>query len=252
MWSWARKSSAVAALLGAAFGAHAGDVLVAVAASFTAPMQKIAAAFETQTIHKVKLAIGSTAGFATQIRNGAPFDILISADDEAAAQLQAEGLAVPGSRFTYARGQLVLWSADPSVVDGAGKVLLEGRFDKIAIANPRTSAYGRAAIEAIEHNGLYAKYIPKIVQGENLGQAMQMVATGNAQLGLISLSQVMVDGKVTRGSAWIVPVSMHAPMRQDAVVLKPGGVNPAAGEFAAFIRSDKARAIIRAHGYDLP
>lgn len=243
----------LAALICVAAGtAHAGDILVAVTASFTSPMQKIAAAFEAQTIHRVKLSIGSTGGFHTQIRNGAPYDILIAADDDVPAQLQAEGLAVAGSRFTYARGQLVLWSADASMVDGAGKVLLEGRFDKIAIASPKNSAYGRAAIEAIEHNGLYAKYIPRIVQAENIGQAFQLVASGNVPLGLVSLSQVMADGKISRGSAWIVPVSMHAPMRQDAAVLRPGAANPAAAEFAAFIRSDKARAIIRASGYDLP
>lgn len=242
----------LAAVLCAAGGANAGEVHVAVAANFILPMQKIAAAFETQTIHRVKMAIGSTGGVYSQIRNGAPFDIFMAADDETPARLQAEGLAVAGSRFTYARGRIVLWSANPSLVDGAGKVLMDGSFDKIAIANPKLAPYGRAAIEVMEHNGLYAKYLPKIVQGENIGQAFQFVATGAAPVGFVALSQVMLDGKVTRGSAWIVPASMHAPMRQDAVVLKHGAANAAAGELADFIRSAKARDIIRAYGYDLP
>jgi molybdate transport system substrate-binding protein len=229
---------------------HAADVLIAVAVDFVAPIQKIVAAFEVQSVHRVKLAIGSTGGFSTQIRNGAPIDVLLAADDETPARLQAEGFAVTGSRFTYARGRLVLWSADPSLVDSAGKVLMEGRFEKVAIANPKATAYGRAAVEAMEHVGLYAKYIPRIVQGENVGQTLQFIASGSAPLGFIPLSQVMQEGKIAKGSAWIVPLTFHAPMRHDAVVLKAGGGNPAAGEFADFLRSEKAHAIIRAYGYE--
>lgn len=232
-------------------GAHAGEVQVAVAANFTAPMQQIAAAFEQDTGNKAVLAFGATGKFYAQIHNGAPFEILLAADDETPLKLERERQTVPGSRFTYAIGKLVLWSAKAGYVDSQGKVLQAGQFAHLAIANPKAAPYGAAAVETLTRLNLYERLQPKIVQGENIAQAHQFVGTGNAELGFVALSQVARDGKFTSGSGWIVPASMHAPIRQDAVILGKGGSNPAAAALMAYLKSDKARGIIRAFGYAL-
>jgi molybdate transport system substrate-binding protein len=176
-------------------GAAAEDVQVAVAANFTAPMQAIAAAFEKDTGHKPQLAFGSSGKFYAQIRNGAPFQVFLSADDEKPARLQEEGLAVAGTRFTYAVGQLALWSAKEGVVDNKGDVLKKGGYAHLAIASPKLAPYGAAAIEVLKNLGLLETVQPKFVQGENIAQTYQFVASGNAELGFVALSQVMKDGK---------------------------------------------------------
>lgn len=229
---------------------QAAEVSVAVAANFTAPMQKIAAAFEQETGHKAVLSFGSTGKLYAQIRNGAPFQLLLAADDKTPARLEQEGLALPGTRFTYASGRLVLWSAQPELVDDKGEVLRNGHFERIAVADPQLAPYGAAALEAIGKLGLLQRLQPRMVQGENIGQTFQFVATGNAALGFVALSQVMSDGRISRGSAWVVPLELHAPIRQDAVVLVTGRDNPAAAALAAYLRGEKARAIIRAYGYE--
>jgi molybdate transport system substrate-binding protein len=231
--------------------AQAGEVSVAVAANFSAPMQKIAAAFERDTGHKAVLAFGSTGRFYAQVKNGAPFQVLLAADDETPAKLAAEGFADAATRFTYATGRLVLWSAQPGFVDAQGEVLRQGGFDKLAIADPRLAPYGAAAVETMNKLGLWAALQPKIVQGENIAQAHQFVATGNAQLGFVALSQVMADGRIGPGSAWVVPAALHAPIRQDAILLKAGQGNEAATALLRYLRGAAAQAIIRAHGYEL-
>jgi len=230
---------------------QAAEVSVAVAANFTAPMQKIAVAFEQDTGHKAVLAFGSTGKFYAQIRNGAPFHLLLAADDETPAKLDKEGLTVPGSRFTYAIGTLVLWSAQAGLVDKQGQVLRTGHFERIALADPKLAPYGAAAVETLTRLGLLPTLQSRFVQGENIGQTYQFVATGNAALGFVALSQVMVDGRITRGSAWQIPADLHTPIRQDAVILSNAKDNAAAAALAAYLRSDKARAIIRAYGYAL-
>lgn len=239
-------------LAACAFAAHAGEVTVAVAANFAAPMQRITAAFKAETGHDAKLAFGATGAFAAQIRHGAPFDVLLAADQEAPARLEKDGFAAPGSRFTYAVGRLVLWSAREGYVDAKGQVLARGDFDRIAIANPKLAPYGLAAVEAMQHLGVYEKLQPRIVQGENIAQAYQFVATGNAPLGFVALSQVAQHGRIAKGSAWIVPADLHAPIKQDAVLLKKGQGRPAAADLLKFLKGDKARGIIRAYGYELP
>ena len=228
----------------------AADVQVAVAANFTAPMQAIAAGFEQATGHKVRLAFGSTGKFYAQIKNGAPFEVLFAADDETPARLEKEGFAASGSRFTYAIGQLALWSAKPGYVDDKGAVLKQGAFAHLALANPKLAPYGAAAVESLNRLGLLAGLQPKFVQGENIAQTFQFVSTGNAELGFVALSQVFEGGKLTRGSAWIVPPGLHAPIRQDAVILTRGKDNSAALALMKYMKEDKARAIIRAYGYD--
>lgn len=231
--------------------AQANDVQVAVAANFTAPMQKIAAEFAKDTGHKAVLAFGATGKFYAQIVNGAPFEVLLAADDATPARLEEEHRTVPGTRFTYAIGKLVLWSAKGGVVDNQGQVLKTGDYAHLAIANPKTAPYGAAAIETLTKLNLLDRVQGKLVQGENIAQAYQFVSTGNAPLGFVSLSQVYRDGRFTSGSGWIVPANLHAPIRQDAVILAKGSANPAAQALASYLKSNKAKEIIRSYGYAL-
>jgi molybdate transport system substrate-binding protein len=230
---------------------QAAEVQVAVAANFTAPMQKIAAEFEKDTGHKALLAFGATGKFYAQIKNGAPFQVFLAADDKTPARLEAEGDTVPGSRFTYAIGTLVLWSAQPGMVDDQGDVLKKGQFKHLAMTNPKTAPYGAAAVAVLTKMGLLDAIEPKFVTGENVSQTYQFIATGNAELGFVALSQVMMDGKLTGGSAWIVPSNLHQPIRQDAVVLASGKDQPAAKALVEYLKGDKAAAIIKSYGYAL-
>jgi molybdate transport system substrate-binding protein len=232
--------------------AHADEIQVAVAANFTAPMQQIAAQFEKDSGHKAVLSFGATGKFYAQIVNGAPFELLLAADDETPARLEKEGQGVAGSRFTYAIGKLVLWSADPALVDGKGEVLKTGNFKHLAIANPKTAPYGAAAVETLSKLGLLASLQPRFVQGENISQTQQFIVTGNAELGFIALSQVIKDGKIGAGSAWTVPANLYEPIRQDAVQLAKGKDKPAAAALLAYLKGDKAKAIIKTFGYELP
>jgi molybdate transport system substrate-binding protein len=231
--------------------AQAGEVTVAVAANFTAPMQKIARAFEQDTGHKALLAFGSTGKFYAQIKNGAPFAVLLAADDETPARLEKEGLAIAGTRLTYATGRLALWSKNPNLVDDKGEVLRGSGFNKLAIADPKLAPYGAAAMEVIQHLGVQASVGPRLVQGESIGQTYQFVSTENAQLGFVALSQISLDGRISQGSAWVVPPSMHSPLKQDAVLLNLGKDNPAAQALLAYLQGDKAKAIMRQYGYAL-
>jgi len=240
-------------VLGTVFAgsARADEVQVAVAANFTAPMKTIAAEFEKATGHKAQLAFGATGKFYAQIKNGAPFEILLAADDETPAKLEREGAAVAGTRFTYAIGQLALWSAKPGVVDDKAEVLKKGAFNHLSIANPKLAPYGAAAVETLTKLGLLSTLESKFVQGENIAQTFQFVSTGNAELGFVALSQIYEDGKLKSGSAWIVPGNLHSPIRQDAVVLAKGKDNPAAAALMEFLKGEKARAVIKSYGYSL-
>jgi molybdate transport system substrate-binding protein len=233
------------------FDTSAEEVQVAVAANFAAPMQAIATAFEKESGHKAQLAFGSTGKFYAQIKNGAPFQMLLAADDETPAKLEGERLAVSGTRFTYAVGRLALWSAREGVVDAKGEVLAKGGYGHLAIANPKLAPYGAAAIEVLQRLGLLQAIQPKLVQGENIAQTHQFVAHGSAELGFVALSQVMKEGRLGAGSVWIVPDTLHTPIRQDAILLLPGKGSAAAGALLTYLKSDKARTIIRSFGYDI-
>jgi molybdate transport system substrate-binding protein len=238
------------ALLFATGAAGAAQVQVAVAANMAAPMQKIAADFARASGHQAVVVLGSTGKFYAQLKSGAPFEVLLAADDETPARLEQEGLAVAGTRFTYATGRLALWSTDPTAVDAQGQVLRQAPRGKLAIADPRLAPYGAAAMETLTKLGVLAAWQPHLVQGENIGQAYQFVATGNAALGFVALAQVMADGKIGKGSAWIVPAQLHAPLKQDAVVLKPGRSNPAAAALMDYLKGEPARATLRGYGYE--
>ncbi|SDT91712.1 molybdate transport system substrate-binding protein [Pseudomonas pohangensis] len=228
---------------------YAAEVSVALAANFSAPMQKIAAAFEQDTGHKAVLSTGATGKFYAQIRHGAPFQLLLAADQTTPERLEREGLAVAGTRFTYAIGQLVLWSTEPGLVDAEGAVLRSERFTRIALADPKLAPYGAAALETLDKLGLRQQLQSKFVQGENIAQTYQFVASGNAPLGFVALSQVFADGRIREGSAWIVPAELHSPLLQDAVILKAGADNPAALALADYLRGEKARSIMQSYGY---
>ena len=231
--------------------ACADDVQVAVAANFTAPIQAIANDFEKDTGHKLIAAYGATGQFYTQIKNGAPFEVFLAADDSTPEKLEKEGETVPGSRFTYAVGTLALWSAKDGYVDPEGQVLKEGTYQHLAIANPKAAPYGLAATQVLEKMGLTEKVKDKLVEGQNITQAYQFVSTGNAQLGFVALSQIYKDGKVSSGSAWIIPEALHDPIKQDAVILKKGANNPAAKALTEYLKGPKATAIIKSFGYHL-
>ncbi|OZA29892.1 MAG: molybdate ABC transporter substrate-binding protein [Hydrogenophilales bacterium 17-64-11] len=236
--------SASANLPAAADTAH-----IAVAANFAAPMKALSARFERASGHRLTLSPGSTGKFYAQIKNGAPFDVLLAADDETPARLMREGDAV--RMQTYAVGKLVLWSADASKLDGSDAPLRSGAYNRLAVANPRLAPYGAAAMQALEKLGLAEQAKAKLVMGENIGQTHQFVASGNAELGFVALSQVWQDGKLTGGSAWLVPSTLHAPIRQDAALLKRGETNAAARALLDFLKSHEAQAVIRSYGYAL-
>lgn len=238
----------VAAVLALPLAVHAGEVQVAVAANFTAPMQKLASLFEAETGHKAVLSFGATGKFYPQIIHGAPFEVLLAADEATPARLVREGRG--SGRFTYAVGRLVLWSKQAGLVDDRGNVLRSGRIDRLALADPRLAPYGAAAVEALGKAGMLETLRSRFVQGENIAQTYQFVATGNAALGFVALSQVWADGKLREGSAWVVPAALHTPIRQDAVLLNRGKENAAATALLHYLRSDKARAVIRAYGYE--
>lgn len=231
--------------------AMAADVQVAVAANFTAPMQVIAAEFEKDTGHRAVLSFGSTGKFYAQIKNGAPYELLLSADSMTPEKLELEGAAMPSTRFTYAVGKLVLWSSRPDFVDSEGRVLYRGEFKHLALPNPKLAPYGAAALEVMKGMGVLETAQPKFVLGENLPQAYQFVVSGNAELGFLALSQVMKDGKLIGGSVWMVPADRYAPIRQDAVVLTSAAGNPAATALLDYLKQEKAQAVIRTFGYDL-
>lgn len=241
----------LAALWGMLLPCQAAEVRVAVASNFGAPMQKIAQAFAQETGHKALLSLGSTGSFYAQIRNGAPFEVLLAADAQTPLRLEREGHGVAGSRFTYATGRLVLWSKQPTLVDDKGDVLRSGKPGRIALANPKLAPYGQAAVETLTHLGLLSTLSPRFVLGENIAQTYQFVATENAPLGFVALSQLLADGAMAPGSAWIVPAHLHAPIQQDAILLVKAAGNPAAAALMRFLQNDQARALIRAYGYGL-
>ena len=246
-----KRFALILGLACSAVPALADEVQIAVAANFTAPSKLIAESFEKDTSHKAQLSFGATGKFYAQIKNGAPFEVLLSADDTTPAKLVGEGAAVAGSNFTYATGRLALWSAKPGFVDDQGEVLKKGGFKHVAIANPKLAPYGAAAIEVLTALKLLDAIQPKFVQGENIAQTHQFIATGNAELGFVALSQVMRDGKLGAGSVWVVPAVLHQPIKQDAVILEKGKGKPAAEAWMNYLKGDKAIAIIKSFGYEV-
>ncbi len=225
----------------------AAELRVAVASNFTRAMTSLIHQFEANTGHKVKLIFGSTGKHYAQIRNGAPYDAFFAADKKRPRLLAEEGLAVPGSRFTYALGKLVLWSPEEDVVDSSGKVLEQGDFRYLAIANPKLAPYGRAAREVLQSRGLWQGMQGKIVRGENIGQSYQFVISGNAELGFIAYSQLKLPDQRINGSYWKIPQALYTPIEQQAVLIKD---TEAGRSFLSYIQSKEALMTINNHGYE--
>lgn len=269
-----RDAGLAVLLAGLALAARAAEVQVAVAANFAQPLDRIAAGFGAATGHTLKVSVGATGKFYSQIVAGAPFEVLIAADDETPKKLVADGHAVAGSNFTYAIGRLVLWSPQPGFVDEQGAVLGSGRFAHLAIANPKVAPYGAAALQVLQARGLAEALKPRLVTAESIGQAFQFVSTGNAELGFVALSQVIAagppqgdhrplgsaapkapggaasaPGKPAVGSYWLVPQNLYSEIRQDAVLLKAGEKNPAAAALLAYLKSPAAQEVIKSFGY---
>ena len=231
--------------------ATAAEATVAVAANFAEPIKAIAAVLEKTTGHTLRISLGPTGGLYTQIKNGAPFDVFLAADSARPEMLEKDGLAQAGSRFTYAVGKLVLWSARPGRVDDQGAVLKAADLGKVAIANPKTAPYGAAAVEAMEKLGLQAALAPRLVQGESIVQTFNFVKTGNADVGFVAMAQVLQGGRLREGSMWVLPQALYQPIRQDAVLLKRGADNAAAKALIELLRSPNIKDLIRSYGYDL-
>lgn len=236
----------LAATLLIASTAAAQDVHVAVAANFTPVLKELGQAFEKETGNHLVVSTGSTGKLYAQIANGAPYDVLLAADDTHPRMLEQAGLAQPGA-FVYAYGRLALWSAKANYVDANGDILKAGRYRRLAIANPKTAPYGAAALAVLRHLNVYDEARPRLIQGEDIGQTFQFVATGNADVGFVALSQV--KAKHDAGSSWLVPTDLYPPIAQGAVLLKRGANNEAARAFIAYLKSPAARTVIERFGY---
>ncbi|NGZ07239.1 MAG: molybdate ABC transporter substrate-binding protein [Magnetococcales bacterium] len=222
---------------------------VAVAANFAPPMHQIAQQFEQDTGFQLRTTFGSTGKLTAQIQNGAPFALLLAADDTTCGKLEQTGLALSGSRRLYATGKLVLWSPQPDLVDAHGEVLKTGRFTHLALAAPKLAPYGTAAMETLQTMGLLETLRPRFVQGENIAQTYQFVLSGNAQLGFVALSQIHQAGNIQKGSAWIIPDGWYRPLRQEAVILHHGRTHPAALPFLEFLTGARVQRLIQDFGY---
>lgn len=231
--------------------AQAAEAQIAVAANFAEPIKALAAELAQTTRHKIRITLGASGKLYAQIKHGAPFDALLAANQQIPQALESDGLASPGSRFTYAKGKLVLWSATAGRVDDQGAILNSPSLGKVAYANPKTAPYGAAAEQLIAAMGLTRQLAPRLVQGESIGQTYAFVYTGNADVGFVALSQVMADGKLQSGSVWQPPPSLYQPIQQDAVLLQRGANNPAAIALMQLLKSPRGQALIRSYGYDI-
>lgn len=245
-----KKSSYILALvLPFSFSALAEEVKVAVAANFSKPVAEIAKSFEQDTGNKLIVSPASTGKLYVQVKNGAPFEVFLSADNKTPKKLLDESYAVAGTEFTYAKGKLVLWSGDAEKIKDDDSILRQASFKHLAVANPKTAPYGAAAYEVMEQLKLTDTLKEKLVQGENIAQTKQFVESGNAELGFVALSQVFKNSKLTSGSMWEIPTTMYSPILQDAVLLKAGEKNAAAKAFLDYLKSEKAKTIIQGYGY---
>jgi molybdate transport system substrate-binding protein len=248
-----RALTLVALLLAGPPSVAADEVAVAVAANFLEPLKAIAEPFAKASGHRLEPRPGSTGELYAQITSGAPYDVFLSADAERPERLEKEGAGVAGTRFTYAIGKLVLWSSDAKGVTADGLATLrEAKFAHLAIADPKTAPYGAAAMQVLERSQLKAAIEPKLVFGQNIGQTLQFVMTGNAELGFIVLSQIEGPGKKPAGSRWLVPTDLYDPIRQDAVLLARARESDAAKAFLAFLESPAGLALVRSFGYEVP
>lgn len=229
----------------------AGEVNIAVAGNFFRPLQALVLEFEQNSNDKINISVGSSGKLYAQIVNGAPFDILLSADTKRPSKLIADELAIQDSQFTYARGKLVLWSHDPTVIDSQGKRLLSKKIKHLAIANPKLAPYGEQAVAVLKKLEVYEQLQDKLVVGQSVGQALQYISSSSVKQGIIALSQVTRGGEINEGSAWIIPTDLYQTIQQDAVLLNQGKDNPVANAFLEYLKTESAFNIIRSFGYEV-
>ncbi|MCQ3830247.1 molybdate ABC transporter substrate-binding protein [Microbulbifer elongatus] len=249
---WIARTLLGVTLVTAFPAAHSDEITIAVASNFSAPMGEIVSEFEASSDHRVRVAFGSSGKLFAQIRHGAPFAAFFSADPDKVRALLAADAADASSRYTYALGRLVLWTTDAELAGRERQALEAGKFRHLAIANPRLAPYGAAALQVIDALGLAEETSSKRVVGENIAQTYQYVASGNAQLGMIALSQVFRDGAITHGSGWLVPDTLHQPIQQDAIILKRAtqdGKRTAVDAFWTYLQGPEAQGIIESYGY---
>lgn len=233
--------------------AKAATVKLAVATNFTDAMKQIATAFEQDTGHQSKVSYASSGKLFAQIQHGAPYDVFLSADTDKPVQLAQKQLAIGSSRFTYAQGQLVLWAPGLSLVtSNIQSTLSEAKFAHFAIANAKLAPYGVAAMETLKTMGVYQTLKPKLVQGENIGQTYQYIHSRNAQMGFVAYAQLIKTGHHKGDDYWIVDNQWHAPIEQTAILLTQAKNSDAAKAFMRYLQSPKAKAIIKAFGYNTP
>ncbi|HET8848617.1 MAG TPA: molybdate ABC transporter substrate-binding protein [Marinobacter sp.] len=239
-------------LTGLALVSHcavAGSVTLAVAANFTDTTHTLVERFEAATGHTAVVSYGSTGKLYAQIRNGAPYDVFMAADARRPALLESDGTGVSGTRFTYARGTLVLWSPDQNAFGVPAEYLAQQPFSRLAIANPKTAPYGLAARQVLEHLDLWQALQPKLVRGGSIAQAFQFIASGNAAAGFVALAQVKAWPDQA-GTLWQIPQSHYDPIEQQAILLARAADNVAARDWLAFLKSPDAIKIIQSDGYD--
>ncbi|MFT5716642.1 MAG: molybdate transport system substrate-binding protein [Oleiphilaceae bacterium] len=227
----------------------ADQVRIAVAGNFYQPLKLISAQFSQLSGHELQVSVGSTGKLYAQIINGAPFDVLISADQIRPTKLAAQQLAIKKTQFTYAIGKLVLWSRDQSLIDNQGMHLKTGTLKHLAIANPKIAPYGEQAVNVLKNMGIYQQLASKLILGQSVGQTFQHLSTGSVQQGILALSQVMQDGTISSGSGWIIPDALYQPIQQDAILLNKGKNNAAAIAFLAYLKNPQSEKVIRSFGY---
>ena len=243
----------VGILLGDVPSARGDEVVVAVAANFLEPLKAMVEPFAKASGHRLEPRPGSTGELYAQITSGAPYDVFLSADAERPEKLEKEGPGVVGTRFTYAIGTLVLWSADAKVVAADGlSTLREASFAHLAVADPKTAPYGAAAMQVLERTKLKDAVEAKLVFGQNIGQTLQFVTTGNAELGFVARSQLDGPGKKRTGSGWLVPKDLYDPIRQDAILLARAKDSAAAKAFLEYLKSPAGLDLVRSFGYEVP
>jgi molybdate transport system substrate-binding protein len=242
-------------LLPGFFDVKPAQLRIAVAANFIVPMQAVVGEFEKQNNIKVDLSPASTGTLFTQIENGAPYDLFFAADIVRPKKLEDEGRIIVDSRFTYAIGKIVLWGRDDDLAEDFAdleSILSSDRFRRLSIANPDLAPYGEAAQEALQQLGDWDDLQSKIVRGENINQAYQFVRSGNAQLGIIALSQITRPDREISGSHWEIPEALYKPIEQQAVILSESTNQQMAASFMEFMKSDEIGLLIREFGYKLP
>src|SRR5574341_1135483 len=244
----------ILAMLGPA-GAHAEDLTIAAASDLNFAFKELVAGFEKQTGHHVKLSLGSSGNFFSQIQNGAPFDLYFSADIRYPQKLEEAGYAAPGSLYRYAIGRIVLWVPTTSSVDVQRmrmEALLDPSIRKIAIANPKHAPYGRAAVAAMEHFKVYDRVKDRLVLGENIAQAAQYVESGASDIGIIALSLALAPTMKAAGKYWEIPAEAHPPLEQGAVIVKSAKSQEAAKAFLEFLRSSGGKEVMKRYGFVVP